>query len=172
MHAAVSAVGVDRPGIVAAISRVLFEFGGNIEDSRMALLGGHFATMLITALPDDADLTALESALAQATKNLDLVLSVRPVAEAAPGHLEGRPYLLTVYGADRPGIVADVTGALAANNANITDLATHVTEDNVYVMLIEVTLPPKAKEETVEAAVRGAAAGVDIAFHPAEAETL
>jgi glycine cleavage system transcriptional repressor len=103
---------------------------------------------------------------------MDLVLSVRPVAEAPPGHLEGRPYVLTVYGADRPGIVADVTGALARNDVNISDLATHVTEDHVYVMLIEVMLPPGVDDARVEADLRAAAAGVDIAFRPAEAETL
>ncbi len=172
MHAAVSAVGVDRPGIVAAVSRVLFEHGGNIEDSRMALLGGHFATMLIVALPDEADLGALEAGLVDATRGMDLVLSVRPVAEAPAGHLEGRPYVLTVYGADRPGIVADVTGALAGRGVNITDLATHVTEDHVYVMLIEVTLPPGVDDAAVEADLRAAASGVDVAFRPAEAETL
>lgn len=138
----------------------------------MALLGGHFATMLIVAVPDDTDLGNLERALAQATQDMDLVLSVRPVAEAPPGHLEGRPYLLTVYGADRPGIVADVTGALAARGVNITDLATHVTEDHVYVMLIELTLPPGADDASVEADLKAAASGVDISFHPIEAETL
>ena len=43
MHVAVTAVGADRPGIVAAVSRALYDVGGNIEDSRMAILGGHFA---------------------------------------------------------------------------------------------------------------------------------
>src|SRR6266481_3460631 len=54
MHVAVTAVGADRPGIVAAVSRVLYDIGGNIEDSRMAILGGHFAMVLIVALPQGA----------------------------------------------------------------------------------------------------------------------
>ena len=172
MHIAVSAVGVDRPGIVAAVSRVVFEHGGNIEDSRMALLGGHFAMMLIVAVPEGTDAADLEGALSSATAGMDLVVSARPVAETPQGHAQGDAYVLTVYGADRPGIVADVTGALAASNANITDLATHVAEGNVYIMVIEVGLPAGADPEAVEAAVRRAGGGVDISFHPLEAETL
>jgi glycine cleavage system transcriptional repressor len=172
MHIAVSAVGVDRPGIVAAVSRVLVDHGGNVEDSRMALLGGHFAMMLIVAVPDGTDAASVEVALSAATGGMDLVVSARPVAETAHGHAGGEAFVLTVYGADRPGIVADVTGALASVGANITDLATHVAEGNVYIMVIEVALPPGADAAAVERAVRGAAGGVDISFGPLEAETL
>src|SRR6266542_2052675 len=55
MHVAVTAVGADRPGIAAAVVKVLYEHGGNVEDSRMAILGGHFAMMLIVALPEGAE---------------------------------------------------------------------------------------------------------------------
>lgn len=172
MHVAVSTVGVDRPGIVGAVSGVLFAHGGNIEDSRMAILGGHFAMMLIVSVADDADPQALETALHAATAGMDLTVMVRPVKEARSVHLEGQPFVLTVYGADRPGIVAEVTGALAAHDVNITDLATRIVEGRVYVMVMEVTLPPGLSPDTVETAVRGAGAGVDISFHPLEAETL
>jgi glycine cleavage system transcriptional repressor len=172
MQLAVTAVGVDRPGIVASISRVLFERGGNIEDSRMALLGGHFAVMLIVSVPDDADPTGIETALAEATAGHDLMTSARPVAKAPPEHLEGTPYVLTVYGSDRPGIVADVTGVLARYGVNVTDLATHVVEGRIYVMIMEVSLPAGSDAADVERALREAAAGVDLSFHPLEAETL
>lgn len=172
MHIAVSAVGVDRPGIVAAVSRVVFEHGGNVEDSRMALLGGHFAMMLIVAVPDDADPAGIETALAAVTRDMDLVVTVRKVAETAHGTLEGRPYVLSVYGADRPGIVADVTGALARENANITDLVTRVVDDRVYVMVMEVTLPLGADPARIEQSLQRAGRGVDLSFHPLEVETL
>ncbi|MCA1834022.1 MAG: glycine cleavage system protein R [Actinomycetota bacterium] len=172
MQLAVSAVGLDRPGIVAAISRVLLEHDGNIEDSRMALLGGHFAVMLIVEVPDDTDPVAVEESVLSATAGMDLVVTVRPVAHAASDHLEGTPYVLTVYGADRPGIVADVTGALARWDVNVTDLATHVLEGKIYVMIIEVSLPAGTVPGKVERALRDAASGVDLSFHPVEAETL
>ena len=52
---AVSAIGRDRPGIVAAVSRVLLDLEGNVEDSQMSILRGHFAVMLIVALPSGVD---------------------------------------------------------------------------------------------------------------------
>ena len=60
-------------GIAAAVARVLYEHGGNVEDSRMAILGGHFAMMLIVALPADADPQVLEGALAEPARALDMI---------------------------------------------------------------------------------------------------
>src|SRR5947209_6352787 len=99
MHVAVTAVGADRPGIAAAVTTVLFEHGGNIEDSRMAILGGHFSMMLIVALPEGADSRALERALDAPARALDLLVAVRPVAEVSPEHALGTPFVVTVYGA-------------------------------------------------------------------------
>src|SRR5947209_8005026 len=63
-HFAVSAVGADRPGIVAAVTGVFVEHGCNLEDTSMTILRGHFAMMLIVAAPDDVSGEELESALA------------------------------------------------------------------------------------------------------------
>jgi len=171
VHLALSAVGIDRPGIVAAVSRVLFDRGANIEDSRMALLGGHFAMMLIVSVPEDTNVGALEGGLADATSGMDLVLTLRRV-EDATAHQQGTAYVVTVYTSDRPGIVAGVTAALAESGANIVDLATHVAEGGVYIMVIEIRLPASADPATVEAAVRSAAGGVDVSFRPIEADAL
>lgn len=176
MHVAVTAVGVDRPGIVAAITRSLYEHGGNIEDSRSAILGGHFSMMLIVALPEGLDTAALERDLAQATRALDLIVAVRPVAEAPAEHAEGAPYVISVYGADRPGIVARVSETLAAHRVNITDLATRVIEGDppVYVMLLEATVPAGADAAAIEADLKalGTDLGVDVSLRPMEADTL
>ncbi len=58
-HFALSAIGRDRPGIVAAVTAVLLEHGVNVEDSQMAILAGHFSMTLVLALPDNADADAL-----------------------------------------------------------------------------------------------------------------
>ncbi|MBI4729849.1 MAG: ACT domain-containing protein [Acidobacteria bacterium] len=176
MHVSVTAVGVDRPGIVAAVTRVLYEQRGNIEDSRMAILGGHFAMMLIVALPQGSDASALEQALGAPASRLDLLVSVRPVREAPAEHAEGAPYVVSVYGADRPGIVFRVSEALAGSRVNITDLATHVIggEPPVYVMIMEVTLPAGTDAAALERDLKSLAAdlGVDLSLHAAEADTL
>ena len=176
MHVAVTAVGADRPGIVAAVSRVLFDVGGNIEDSRMAILGGHFAMVLIVAIPDGADPENLQRALAEPAGALGLITTVRPVADAPPPHAGGTPYVVSVYGADKPGIVLQISEALAAAEVNVCDLATHVVGDQepVYVMILEVDVPPGAGPETIGSALKviGSELGVDVAFNPMEADTL
>ena len=176
MHFAVTAVGADRPGIAAAVAKVLFEHGGNIEDSRMAILGGHFAMMLIVALPPDADSSGLEHALEPVARALDLLVSVRPVAEASAEHAEGTQHVVTVYGTDRPGIVFRVCTVLAGYRVNVTDLATRVVagEPDVYTMILEATVPSTADSAAIEADLKSLAAelSVDVSFHPLDAETL
>jgi glycine cleavage system transcriptional repressor len=176
MLVAVTAVGADRPGIAAAVARVLYEHGGNVEDSRMAILGGHFAMMLIVALPSGTEAGALESALAPAAKALDLIVAVRPVEEASKEHAAGSPYVVTVYGADKPGIVYRVTATLASHRVNVTDLATRVVpgDEPVYVMILEASVPSGADAAAVEADLKALSAelSIDVAFHPLEEETL
>lgn len=173
---AVTAIGRDRPGIVAEISGALYELRGNIEDSRMAILGGHFAVMLIVELPAEVTRERLEERLTRSRERLGLdALTVNPI-----GHLEragGDPtHLVSVYGADHPGIVHTVTAALAERGVNITDLQTRVAgarESPFYVMLIEIALGSASAEEVTEALSRaGDEAGVEISLSELQADPL
>lgn len=142
----------------------------------MAILGGHFSIMLIVALPDGTDAAALERDLAGDTKDLGLIVAVRPVAEATGELASGERYVVSVYGADHPGIVYRVTSALAERRVNVTDLVTHVVEGPtpVYVMVLDVTIPAGLDPATVEAGLKrlGTEIGVDVSVAPDEAETL
>ena len=174
-HFAVSAVGRDRPGIVAAITAGLLAVDGNIEDSRMTNLGGHFAVMLLVSTPS-ADREAVAAALAPVRADLGLeALTVAPVADdgsktAAPDHV------ITVYGADHRGIVNAVTTGLAEAGVNITDLQTRVgggTAAPVYMMLLEVDLGDRDRDE-LEGRLREIAAAneVEVELRALEAEAL
>ncbi len=172
---AVTAVGRDRPGIVAAISGALFELGGNIEDSRMSILRGHFAVMLIVELGGEGSRARLESELEGIRKRLGLeAVSVSEVETLAPG---GAPpsHILTVYGADRPGIVHRITSLLAERGVNVTDLSTKVAggAEPVYVMVIEIALGDAAAGE-LEAALDAAAGEleVEVNMRPLERDVL
>jgi glycine cleavage system transcriptional repressor len=165
---AVTAVGADRPGIVAAITRVLHERGGNLEDSAMTILGGQFAVVLLVATEDEPD--ALRAALQSATRELGLTISVSRAG--AERHPADATHLLSVYGADRPGIVAAVTAELAAQGANITDLETQVIggDEPVYAMVVELVAEDEAAlHEGIERACE--ALGVDHTLRTIETET-
>src|SRR4051812_20295791 len=109
---AVTAVGPDAPGEVAALAEALAGLGANLEDASMTRLRGHFAMTLVAAV--DAPSADVERALAGVSSSSGLHISVWPVdADAAPP-VAGSPWLVTVHGADRPGIVAGVARELAA----------------------------------------------------------
>lgn len=143
MNLAVTAVGRDRPGIVAGITGALLDFGGNVDDSQMSILHGQFAVMLIVSIPEDADLKAISARLDEVGVKLGLGgVTITPVSELDRG--AGPTHVLTVYGPDRPGIVHDVAELLAEHDVNITDLRTKRTgssESPLYTMMLEVVVP-------------------------------
>ena len=176
-HYAVSAVGADRPGIVAAVTGVFLKHGCNLEDTSMTILRGHFAMMLVVAVPDGLAQEALESALAGPASDFELVVAVRPIDDGEPSSPEGEAWTVSVYGADRPGIVHSVASVLADNGVNIVDLSTRVIGDAarpVYAMILEVTLPIGADAATLRARFADLAAdlGVECSLHPSEADIL
>jgi glycine cleavage system transcriptional repressor len=135
---AVTVIGHDRPGIIADVTAGLAELGLNLEDSSMTRLRGHFAMTLICA--GDRSSTEVEDALAPVGTDGTLLVSVREVPLEPDPEATGRPFVLTVHGGDRPGIVSAVTRVLAAVKGNITDLTTRLTGD-LYVLVAEVDLP-------------------------------
>ena len=144
-----SALGGDRPGIVAAVSDVLVDLGCNLEDSTMTNLQGHFAVLLVVAVPEKVTATALEEALADVARRFSLVVAARPLSDV-PGLTTEPPtesWTVAVHGADRMGIVRDVTKALAGAGGNVVNLSTHLVggpDAPVYVMTLWVTLPAGA----------------------------
>lgn len=132
---AVTAVGPDAPGEVAALAEALAGLGANLEDASMTRLRGHFAMTLVATV--DASVGEVEVALAPVSAASGLHLSVWAVDDDAPPPAAGRPWQVTLHGADRPGLVAGVARALAESGANITDLSCRLVGE-LYVMTLEV----------------------------------
>ena len=123
-HFAVSAVGRDRPGIVAAIAAGLLEVEGNIEDSRMTNLGGHFAVMLLVSTPSGRP--ARPSPRRSRRSGTSSVSRPSPWRRSPTRGDRAPDHVITVYGADHPGIVHAVAAGLADSGVNIADLQTRV----------------------------------------------
>jgi glycine cleavage system transcriptional repressor len=171
---AVTVLGHDRPGIVADTTAALAAIGGNLEDSTMTLLRGSFAMLLLVRAA--ADEAQVRSALSGLEADGRLTVEVRRVpddGEQPPAPATGRPYVLSVHGADRPGIVSALTGVVAAAGGNLTDLTTRLTGD-LYVLLAEVSLPESADVEAVRARLSTTARelGVDASLRPVETDEL
>ncbi len=167
----ISAVGRDRPGIIAALARALLDLGGNLDDIAMTRLHGAFAAMMAARLPSEKTEEDARTALAPVAREMGLTVTVQSVPDA---HAEAPPdTLLTVYGADKPGIVHAVAAALAATGANITDMDTRLTGSPaapVYVMLLEVAAG--GADLAGSLAELGRDLGVDISARALDAEAL
>jgi glycine cleavage system transcriptional repressor len=121
-----TAIGRDRPGLVADLARLVLECDANLEDSRMTILGTDFAVMMLcsSSSPEAGDRLAMGAKRLERDHGLTILLrhldGPRP-AVPAPGT---KLYRVEAAGEDKAGIVASICGVLAAHGANIVDLST------------------------------------------------
>lgn len=175
---AVALVGRDRPGIAAALTRALYAAEANIEDSRMTILGGQFAVMMLVSLPEGADVDALAARLESVRDDLGLEsATIREIEDASSDARPAPTHVLTVYGADHPGIVSAVCDALSAREVNIDDLATRVVgseEAPVYTLICELTLPGSLEPSALAADLDGVAVsqGVEVSLRELDQDIL
>ena len=130
-------VGRDRPGIVARVTSALFDGGCHLGETSMMRLGGNFTIMMMVRFAGTT--RALEQLVAGEAESLGLRLHVDRVEAGLHKHVEP-DVRITVYGADRAGIVAHVTSALAEAGLDILDLISDVggTEQvPIYILHIE-----------------------------------
>lgn len=139
----------DRPGLVKILSQVVSDHGGNWIDSSMARLGGEFAGILHVAVPQGA-LEPFEAALAGLSAQ-DISVSVRRGIGSAPSGPRTR---LELTGIDHPGIVHEISSALAAHGVSIDELHTQVfagsmTGERHFVAKAVVVLPPELSHDAL-----------------------
>jgi glycine cleavage system transcriptional repressor len=177
-HLALSAIGRDRPGIVAAVSKVLLDHECNVEDSSMAILRGHFTMMLIVSAPDRADLDRLREALGEVRDQLALeAVTLSEVAEISDQGVIAS-HIVSVYGIDHPGILHAVASALASDQVDIVDLTTRVLEEEgarpLYTMILEVAVPDGVDAGELERKLGHVCQGqdVDLSFGELERDIL
>jgi len=170
----VTAVGTDRPGIVADLTHLLAERGANVADSRMAVLGGEFALMMLISAGDEG-LAGLRSDLAGVGQRLGLELIVKdtrsPVAHRA-GRV--RSYEIAVHALDHPGIVHAVSAALQSLGGNIVSLNTSayqaaITGAPLFEMEVSADFPAAVSAARLREALGqvSEAANADIEVRPA-----
>ncbi len=115
--------GPDRPGLVEALSQAVANHRGSWLESRMARLAGHFAGVLRVSVPE-AQVDALTRAL-QSLELDGLQVSVAR-SELEPPASDARALRLEILGSDRPGIVHDISRALADRDINVDELRTEI----------------------------------------------
>ena len=164
-----SAVGRDRPGIVADLAQLIYDCEANLEDSRMTILGNEFAAILLC----HGDAVDLERRLTEGSRRLEwenrLTVFLRP--------LEGEPrppvpapgtvlYRLRAEGADRAGIVARICRTLADEKVNISDLVSETIPSPsgaaLYRMTVEIEVPDGVAADALANALEAAGHEIDV----------
>jgi len=175
-HFAFAALGRDRRGIVEGVTRVLLEHGVNVEDSQMAILRGRFSMTLILEAGAGADVARLDGDLSGIARELGLeALTLDPLEELEGGSTQPT-HIVTVYGADHPGIVHAAAAALTDAGCNITDLNTRVADaradsaEPLYVLMLEAVVPVGLLER-LEAELQRVAREQDVEVNVRELES-
>ena len=167
----VSASGRDQPGIVDSVSGVIFDAGANLEDSRMAILGGEFA-LFVLVVGDAGQLDSVREGLAAVASELTLELQIKPVASPSPSSAV-IGYSLQAVALDHPGIVHRITGILNDRGVNVASLDTSlsqapITGSPIFSLEMEVQVPVDQAVNELRAELQAAAAeeNIDIIFQP------
>ncbi len=151
-------IGDDRPGLVAALSAAISAHGGSWERSQMARREGKFAGILVVAVPEDR----AEALVAELTGLRNVGLQVVLEQAHEPVLRESQRLNLELLGADHPGIVAEISAALAGRGIGIEELVTDLREAPMAGGLLfearaVIDLPPSTSEESLRAALESLA---------------
>lgn len=154
-HFIISAVGANITGIVARVSRAIYDCGGNFEDSRMTFLGTHFSLMILVTGEQAEIYEKLREACYRLREEHDLSVTIfKRTAEEETGPPRQPNYEIRVKGQDRMGIVYRTSQLLSALGINIIEMETSLdspesdSDSAEFSMRIKVAVP---KELEVEA---------------------
>lgn len=177
--AVISGIGPDQPGIVAAIASILYHHGCNIEDSTMTRLAQEFAVILVITVPEGLPFSKLQREFVQLEDTHNMAVLIKPIPEhlAFEDHSRNHPFMVSVAGKDQTGITFNVSQKLAELDINITDLNAQIIQGDegpVYIMMVEIDIPPSISVSTVEKELKTLAQqlGVEIQVRPLEAVAL
>jgi glycine cleavage system transcriptional repressor len=158
----ISVLGEDRPGIIAAVSRVLHDHEYNIEEVSQTILQNQFSCFFIVAGPRGASRSRLVRELERSTEGFDLFFHVHEFRTlTAPGAAcECEPFVVTTRGPDRRGLVAGITAVFAAFGVNVEQLRAVFRggdEPGDNIMIYEVSIPFRLDHEELRKALRAKA---------------
>ena len=142
----ITSIGEDRPGIVARLTEVLVANGANLEESRMAILGGDFAAIMLVSIPSN-NVPALEKDLAK-LQSEGISVTSRKTETLDPGRFKSyNQYEIQLKGADHEGIVHTVSSHLQQQSINIQSVETMVvhapvTGSPLFQLKAHILVPP------------------------------
>ena len=145
-HLILTAVGPDQVGLVEKISEFIARYGGNIEDSKMAVFCGEFAVILLIS-GEGGGLFKIANHYRDLEIETGLAISIKTPSSRQPAEAF-LPYALTASCMDHPGIVYQISGILSSFGINIESMETKtyaapVSGTPIFRLEAHISLPTK-----------------------------
>ncbi len=147
----ISVMSKDRPGIIADITTVIYNLGGDLADLNQSVLGGYFTMLLIAEFDEEItpeDLFAGFSHIDSETKLEATIKEMQVKLEVERTHLPNETFIVTAQGVNRKGLVKILGDFFYSRNINVLDLVT-TREDDKYTMIFQVDLTHIASMKTI-----------------------
>ena len=150
----ISVLGQDRPGIIALITKVLFEKDFNIEDVSQTILQNEFSGIFIATGPEQISSAELHKALVRASADFDLHFYIRKLSSEALAwtDCDCEPFVITTRGPDRKGLVSQIAAILGGHNVNVTQLQAVFrggSDPGNNIMIYEVDIPSNTDQQAL-----------------------
>lgn len=156
----ISVIGEDRPGILAAISDLLYSSGCNIENVSQTILQSVFGALFIVSTSADMEAKRLQAILTEGVSKLNLNVFVRKHEFVTHAAVLSQPFVITTFGPDKPGLVRGITSIFARHAINVSNLKAVFKggdDPSNNLMIFEVDVPcatrlPELRQELKQAA--------------------
>jgi glycine cleavage system transcriptional repressor len=163
----ITVLGKDRPGIIAATAKSLYDLDCNLENVNQVILQNQFSGIFIVLPPPDLTLDAVKTTLEKDLAGTGLYIHVN-LADTAPnggGKGEGENFIITTIGPDQKGLVARFTRIIADANVNVTNLRAVFKGGDTpgaNIMVYEVLVTPDTDQKALFSALRDKAEGLGL----------
>lgn len=155
----ISVLGKDRPGIIAAVTRILFEQECNIENVSQTILQNEFSGIFMVGVPQSLSEKDLHRHLQNGLSPMGLHVYEKSIlAEGSPAPaVASEPFVITTKGPDRKGLVSAITAIMADYRVNVTNLQAVFKggdNPNANIMIYEVDIPTDVDQKSLRKELR------------------
>jgi len=163
----ISVLGKDRPGIIAAVTHILFEQDCNIENVSQTILQNEFSGIFIVGVPKTLSEGDLHRHLDAGLSPMALHVYEKRLSEinGSQTAVESEPFVVVTKGPDRKGLVASITAIMAAHRVNVTNLQAVFKggdDPNANIMIYEVDIPSDANHQALRRDLREKAVALSL----------
>ena len=155
----ISVLGQDRPGIIAAVTHILFEQDCNIENVSQTILQNEFSGIFIIGVPQALSEVDLHRHLETGLSPMGLHVYEKRLSQTDGPQLcvDCEPFVVTTKGPDRKGLVAAITAIMAGHRVNVTNLQAVFKggdDPDANIMIYEVDIPSDANHQALRRDLR------------------